>query len=141
MPISLRLTATRGVFSILRLPADAVPPEWLTGEGFSSVTRTATELSIVCPTSAVPAENAHPHQPGWRMLRFEGPFEFSQTGILAAVAGPLAVAGIGIFVISTFDTDYLLVQAADFEAASAVVVEAGHELEAEGSTTKDDRAG
>ncbi len=59
-------------------------------------------------------------------MKVEGPLDFSLTGVLASLAGPLARAGIPIFAISTFDTDYLLVKAANLEAAIAALESVGH---------------
>ncbi len=62
----------------------------------------------------------------WRILKVDGPLEFSLTGILASVAGPLAKAGISIFAISTFDTDYVMVKSEKAEEAVKVLTKAGH---------------
>lgn len=67
---------------------------------------------------------------GWRALKLHGPFAFDAVGILAALLAPLAQAGIGIFAVSTFDTDYLLVKAADLPRAMATLQAAGHVLAA-----------
>jgi hypothetical protein len=110
-----------GELAILRLPPDAATPSWL---GLSpaplvSVTRTAHELSIVCPSGAVPLEVEC--EAGWRAFTVEGKLEFSAIGILAAILNPLAQAGISILSISTFDTDYVLVRTAKLEAAKAAL--------------------
>jgi uncharacterized protein len=92
-----------------------------------SLTRTADEFSLVCRESEVPVA-ALKAETGWRALRFQGPFDFVLTGILASVTTPLAQAGIGIFALSTFDTDYVLVKAAQLEAALAALRAAGHQI-------------
>jgi hypothetical protein len=101
-------------------------PHWASRhDKFCSITRTTDELSIVCPEDWVPAEvNA---ARGWICLKLEGPFAFSETGILRAFLNPLAEHGIGIFAISTFDTDYVLIQAQFWPKASEVLRAAGHE--------------
>jgi hypothetical protein len=76
---------------------------------FYSITRTADELSIVCEDVFVP-QGYQKIEAGWRALKVEGPLNFSLTGILAALATPLAEAKISIFAISTYDTDYVLVK-------------------------------
>ena len=93
---------------------------------FSSITRTSDELSIVCPQSNVPI--GIECEKDWRCLKVEGKLEFSQTGILASLATPLANAGISIFAISTFDTDYLLVKEEKLEMTNGVLISAGHQL-------------
>lgn len=63
---------------------------------------------------------------GWVCLQLHGPFPFAMTGILAAILNPLAEAGIGIFAVSTFDTDYVLIQEARLRAADLALQQAGH---------------
>ena len=75
---------------------------------FFSVTATAEELSIVCLSAQVPAE-IH-HETDWACLKLDGPFPFSETGILASFVRPLSERAIPIFAVSTFDTDYVLVK-------------------------------
>ena len=65
---------------------------------------------------------------GWRCLRVAGTIPFSVVGVLASLAAPLAEAGISVFAVSTFDTDYLLVKAADFEKAITALTQAGHSI-------------
>ena len=94
--------------------------------GFLSITRTEDELSVVCPEEAVP-EDEH-SEGGWRVLRLEGPFEFSEVGVLASVVGPLAEADVSVFAVSTYDTDYVLVKAKQLEAAVSALRARGHEI-------------
>jgi uncharacterized protein len=116
-----------GEWAIARLASDAPIPAWaLTSPRFASLTRTAAELSIVVPAAEVP-ETVQAER-GWSLLQLMGPFAFDQTGILASFATPLAKAGIGIFAVSTFDTDYLLVKADAAERAVCVLQAAGHAL-------------
>lgn len=122
----LSLTPMAGLLAICRLPAATPIPEWALGGAFLSVTRTPEELSIVCDTSSVPADI--PQSGGWMALKVEGPLDFSLTGILADLAGTLAHAGISIFAISTFDTDYLLVRAENFETAADALRGAGYSI-------------
>jgi hypothetical protein len=89
-----------------------------------SVTRTDAELSVVCPEDAVPAPVRA--ERGWRCLRVRGPLGFGMTGVLASLAGPLASSGVSIFVVSTYDTDYLMVQERDLERAKDALARAGH---------------
>lgn len=121
-------------FAVCRLPASEPTPAWAglgrprLGDGgsvvFSSITRTADELSILCPASQVPA--GVKHESGWRLLKFQGPFAFTETGILASVLAPLAAAKISILATATFDTDYLLVRSSQLDAARRTLEAAGH---------------
>ncbi len=115
-----------GCFAICRLAADAGVPAWATGGGFSSVTRTADELSVVCAEDVVPA--GAKCERGWRILQVAGPLEFSLTGVLADIAAPLADAGVSIFAISTFDTDYVLVKDENLARAVDVLRAVGHRV-------------
>jgi hypothetical protein len=84
-----------------------------------SVTRTRNEISVVGPPSAVPPGALA--EDGWRCLEVAGPLPFDVTGVLAAISRPLADAGIPIFVISTFNTDYVLVKEGDVDRAAGVL--------------------
>lgn len=130
----LTLTILPGRFAFCRLPASAPIPEWATRGGLFSVTRTAEELSILCEESLLPPAGQAAAMPEfkvskeWRAVKFEGPFDFSEVGVLASVVAPLAEAGISISVVSTFDTDYLFVQEAAFPRAQQVLSAHGHTL-------------
>jgi hypothetical protein len=121
---------------ICRLNANDAIPAWVPVSigplrsgvsGFVSITRTTVELSIVCPESDVP--EAVKCDRGWRCLKVAGPLDLSLTGVLAAMAAPLAEAQINTFAISTFDTDYLLVKDELFSVAVETLVRAGHRVE------------
>jgi len=126
MPSDLSLSVLPLELSVCRLAPDAAIPEWATRSSFFCVMRTANELSVVCPASAVPA--GVQQTPGWRALQLHGPFAFDETGILEAVLHPLAAAGVGIFALSTYDTDYVLVREAQLQAAVAAIRAAGHNI-------------
>ncbi len=99
-------------------------PSWATQGGFFSITRTHDELSVVCPEASVPADVRA--EDGWRCFRVAGSMDFSVVGVLASLTAPLAGANIGIFALSTFDTDYLLVKAHDLPEAIEALVACGH---------------
>ena len=122
---SLTLSVLPDTLAVCRLDASAPIPGW--ASSFFSITRTRDELSIVCPQRNVPAEIQCERD--WRGLCVAGPLDFALTGILAALAAPLADAGISIFAISTFDTDYMLVKEANLERAVTSLSQAGHEVQ------------
>jgi hypothetical protein len=105
--MKLRLELIETHISVCRLTPDAEVPVWMRG-AFTSVTRTPDELSVVCDSDCVPDEVRAEH--GWRMFRVAGPIPFETTGVAAAMVSPLAAAKISVFLIATFDTDYLLVK-------------------------------
>jgi hypothetical protein len=120
----LRLDVLPGEFAICRLPGDAEAPSWIEGGPFSSVTRSQKELSIVTLASQVPKDVRADR--GWRCLRIAGPMPLTSVGVLASIAAPLANASINLFAVSTFDTDYILVQSERLTEAEAALTAAGH---------------
>jgi hypothetical protein len=127
MSLSLRrfqLSLLPKIFAVVGLAPGSEIPEWATQGPFFSVTRTSDELSVVVEESLVPTD-VH-SQGGWRVMKVHGPFVLTEVGVLASLAGPLAASKISSFVISTFDTDYLLVASADLAAAVSTLERAGH---------------
>jgi hypothetical protein len=120
--MSPAFTLVDGRYAIVRLPTDAAIPPWAHG-AFVSITRTRDELSIVCNESGVPDVVA---DRGWRCLKLAGPFPLDQTGVAAAFTRVLADAGIALFVVSTYDTDYVLVRDAALAHASAALRASGY---------------
>lgn len=121
------LRALPETLSVVRLPAGSSVPPWATAGRFFSVTRTAGELSVVCEAHLVPADAGNV-EAGFRAMEVAGPLDFALTGILSAIAAPLADAEISIFAISTFDTDYVLVRSGKLEAAQATLRAAGFDI-------------
>lgn len=113
--------------AVCRLAPKAPVPAWAFSPGpFCSVTRTPEELSIVCAENLVPIGVRC--ERGWLALKVEGPLDFGLTGILDSLTDPLARAGVSIFAVSTFDTDYLMVKQAQLDEAAAALRAAGHAL-------------
>ncbi len=126
---SLRLLLEEETVAVCRLDPSEAVPEWALVGGFCSITRTGEELSIVCPDDGrIPAVVRCERD--WRLLRVAGTQAFSLTGVLSSVLEPLARAGISIFAISTFDTDYVMVKAETLDASIVALRSAGHTIEA-----------
>ncbi len=123
----MRLTVHRDLYAVVRLDPDAEVPGWAVAGPVSSVTRTGSELSIVCRESDVPA--AASAERGWCVLEVAGPLAFTLTGVLASLAVPLAAAEITLFALSTFETDYLLVRERDLARACDALRGAGHTVD------------
>ena len=119
--LELRVLDTR--LAVCRLPGGSPPPAWVSGD-LVAVVSTPHETSIVCDEAVVPSDVQC--QPGWAALMVAGPLDFSLTGVLAAIAGPLADAGVSIFAVSTFDTDYVLVPADRIDDTVGALRRAGH---------------
>src|SRR2546430_14652272 len=115
-------TLVDGNYAIVRLSADDAVPHWARG-AFVSITRTNDELSIVCEEGNVPEVVA---DRGWRCLKLAGPFPLDQTGVAAAFTRVLADAGIALFVVSTYDTDYVLVRDGAADHTATVLRAAGY---------------
>lgn len=95
--------------------------------GFYFLCKTDEEVSLVCRTACVPAETVA-REDGWRAFRIQGVLDFSLTGILAGISAVLAGSGIGIFAVSTYNTDYILVKAENFARAMTALEAAGYEI-------------
>ncbi|NIM95496.1 MAG: ACT domain-containing protein [Anaerolineales bacterium] len=125
--MNLKLEVLQWQLAICRLdPGDPIP-QWALECPFFSVTRTPEELSILCCEDSIPPEIQH--EGGWRGMKVQGPLPFTLTGVISSLSDPLAEAGIPIFVLSTFDTDYVLVKWIDLDRAVIVLREEGHEVE------------
>lgn len=129
----LKLKVLPDPFAVCRLHPAAEIPGWASESAFFSITRTEDELSVLCPEKQLSLVGGRPEVLGdgpdedrdhcqqdaaaslliernWRALQVEGPLDFSLTGVLACLTAPLAEAGISVFAISTYNTDYLLVK-------------------------------
>ncbi len=120
--MQLTFSFLNGLYGIYRCDPTADLP-MLAGE-FLSYTRTQDEVSIVCPQGMLPV--ADRKQEGYAVLKLHGPFDLGVTGVLAEVSRLLAAAEVPVFVISTFDTDYILVQDAQRDVTARTLVVAGH---------------
>ncbi|ASS73620.1 hypothetical protein CIG75_00590 [Tumebacillus algifaecis] len=127
---ALTLKVLPELLSVVQVPVPETIPVWaLEADGFLSITRTADELSVTIESRWVPESFEGKIEESWRGLQVAGTLDFSLTGILAGLTSPLAEAGISIFAISTYDTDYLLVKEAVLEAACDVLRQHGHVVE------------
>ena len=125
-PRTLDLTVERWDLAVCQLPEDAAIPEWASRGTFHAFLRTPGELSVICEAAMVPDDVRS--QKGWRCLSLKGPIPFTETGVLSSIAVPLAAASIGIFVLSTFDTDYVLVAGRQLDNATKALAAAGHRV-------------
>lgn len=117
VPLTFRLLEDDYVVARLD-PATAVDSAWLQGE-FWTISRSAEELSVTTSERYAPRDGSV--ESGWRALQLRGPIPFETTGVAASFTAPLAERGISVFVISTYDTDYLLVKEPDLENAIAAL--------------------
>ena len=121
----MNLTLLPDTLAICRLEPDTPIPDWATGT-FVSLTRTTGELSVVCSQETVP-EDVQAER-GWRCLRVSGKLDFSMVGVIAGLTTALADVGISIFVVSSYDTDFVLLREADLEGAMGALAGTGHQV-------------
>jgi uncharacterized protein len=125
--MNLTLDLLKETFAVAQLTARAPVPEWAKGDNFISITKTAEELSIVCKEEFIPEGVIV--QKGFRCLKVRGPLDFSLVGIMAALTQPLAEAGVSVFAISTYNTDYLMLKNSDLNTAVRALGEAGFNVQ------------
>ena len=111
----LTLKLLKETYGVCRLNPDEILPDWVRKSDFFSITATSEELSVVCVQNCIPEHIRC--EKDWRILQVEGTLDFSLIGILSSISTILAHNKISIFVISTFDTDYILVKDKDIDAA------------------------
>ena len=124
----MKYRVLRERLAVCRAAAGAQIPSWGVEGEFFCVMRTPDELSIVCPENRI-AQNHEGVvvEGGWIALKLEGPFPFAMSGVLSSFVEPLAKAGIPVFAISTFDTDYVLIKDENLKEALTALGAAGHQ--------------
>ena len=123
---ALTMKLMDGLYGVCRFNSDEAIPEWVFQSSFYSVTKTLDELSVVCSQDSIP--NKIKCEKDWRILRVEGPLDFSLIGILSSISTTLANKGISIFAISTYDTDYILVKDKNIDMAIDALSAEKHEI-------------
>lgn len=112
--------------AVCRLAPDAAMPPWAAGSALSCVTRTRSELSVLAEERLVPRDVRAERE--YRAFVVNGPLPFDLVGVLASMTAPLADAGVSVFALSTYDTDYVLVKEHDVTRAADVLRAAGHTI-------------
>lgn len=120
----MNLNILDGLFAIHRLPNNADCPKDILSGDFFSISKTEDELSIVCDEN-IKLESSKVDK-GWACIKVAGPLDFAVTGILARISTTLAVVGISIFAISTYDTDYILVKKENIDKAKNALLNKGY---------------
>ena len=127
MPAKIKLKQLDGIYAIAQLSHLEPIPAWVDGEGFVTISRTDDELSLVCLQERIPA--GVKIDAGWTCFKFLGPFAFDEAGVLLSVIRPLSENGIGVFALSTFNGDVLLLKQEDVEAGLGLLKGAGHSIQ------------
>ncbi len=124
--IKLTLEVLSDTIGVCKLDSNQIIPTWAHQGKFFSITRTMEELSIVCSEENIPEDVLC--EQGWKALKVQGTLDFGLVGILAKVTTALANAGLGIFAISTYNTDYILVKEKDLKCAIIALCKDGHKI-------------
>jgi len=123
----MQLYVLDDLYAVVRLEPDSPLPDWAQHGHFWSVTRSDSELSIVCRQDDVPPDASA--ERGFVAFEAAGPLDFSLIGIAASLVEPLAEADIPIFFLSTFETDYLFVRERDLHRSVEALTGAGHSVD------------
>lgn len=124
MTHKIDIRSVPGRFAVCRLAPDADLPDWWTGPGFKAVVQAEDEITLVCLQERVPEDVQAERD--WTCLRSVGPFPFDATGVVSCIIAPLSAAGIGVFVLCTYDGEHVLIPSSKAGAAVACLEEAGH---------------
>jgi len=123
----MRLTVMKNAYAICKLDNDSPIPPWVNAShGFASMTYTQDELSIICDEVHVPPEIEQ--ERGWRIIKVIGPLDFSLVGVISKITGILAHAGVCLFTVSTYETDFILVRQDSLDIAVRALKEAEMEI-------------
>lgn len=120
------LSLIKGTFGVCKLRKTDEVPEWVKNDKFTSVTRTDEELSIVCSQEDIPQEITA--ELNWKILKIDGILDFSLIGIITKIRSILVENGMSIFVISTFNTDYILIKSEIFDQSISILKEEGYTI-------------
>lgn len=123
----MRLVRWPEELAVVRLAPGADLPAWAASSSILSVTATATETSVVCAAADVPSKTVH-HRP---LIAFsvDGTLDFALVGVLSSLLAPLSEAGISVFTLSTYDTDWILVPATEADRTAQEWRRSGHQVD------------
>ena len=124
----MKLNLLSNKLAAVRMEPSQPIPEWAKGGSFCSITITPTEMSIFCESELIP--EGIDKVDNWRAFQVDGQLDFELSGIIAQLAVPLSAKQISIFSISTYDTDYILVENRQLAGAIEVLKRAGHNIHA-----------
>ena len=131
--IKLTMKLLKDKYSVCRLDKNSIIPNWVMNGEFFSITKTEDELSIFCSQENLPHNMQHELaniqcEKDWRILKVEGPLDFSLVGILSSISSLMAKEKISIFALSTYDTDYILVKENNIDAAINVLIKNNYDV-------------
>lgn len=124
--MTLTFKVLSGKYGVAQLPPDSAMPRWASAGGVFFIGRTPEELSVICEEQFVP--DGTKCERGWRCLEVVGPFPLNAVGIAAEFTSILAASAISVLVVSTYNTDYVLLRESALERAIEAIVGAGHSV-------------
>jgi len=122
----LKLSLLPQTYAICSFPPDCAFPELPGTSSILSITKTAKETTIVCDENTIPGDCQKSEN--WKCIKVEGSFDLDAIGVIAGISKPLARSKISIFVVSTYDTDYVLINAKDIDKAVSCLSKCGHKF-------------
>jgi hypothetical protein len=122
------LTVLKNTFAIYQLDPDSDIPLWFDKSDFFSITRTDEEISVICKQPDTTASGEYVSAENRRIIRANGPFDLSLTGIIAGMTAALAKSQISVFTVSTYNTDYILVEEKDLLPAVDALRQNGYKV-------------
>ena len=122
------LTVLKNTFAIYQLDPDSDIPLWFDKSDFFSITRTDEEISVICKQPDTTASGEYVSAENRRIIRANGPFDLSLTGIIAGITAALAKSQISVFTVSTYNTDYILVEEKDLLPAVDALRQNGYKV-------------
>lgn len=122
----MNLKHIEGRFAVAQLPPEAEIPSWFAGPGFAAIVKAEDELTVICDEARVPADVTA--ERGWACFRSLGPFAFDEAGIVAALISPISAAGIGVFVVCTYDGEHILYPADETQNVQNLLAAQGHQF-------------
>jgi hypothetical protein len=128
--MEINLTVEDGLYSIVKLPPEAIIPQWALESAFFSITKTSDELSVAAESACVP--KGMDADEGWRALKIDGVLDFSLTGIISSISSLLAENNVSVFVVSTYNTDYILIKKENLYKAVRALKASGYGVQDEG---------
>jgi len=123
----LLLRPMDGDYAVCRLSPESGTPDWAYGPGLVNVTQAEDEISVLCLGQRVPAQVVH--SAGWAAVQVNNLFDFDEPGVVLAASRPVSEAGLGLFVVSTFFRDYIMVRQSNLHRAELAWLQAGHKIQ------------
>jgi uncharacterized protein len=128
LSIAMNLKVLDGKYAVYKFKSESALPGWIYSSEFYSITKTSDEISVVAIQTDLNSKEIICTNNDWRIIKIEGPLDFTMVGILADFSSIFSKKNISIFTVSTFDTDYILVKQKDLNTGIQSLIENGHNI-------------